>query len=698
MELKIFFDPQSIAIVGASAEEGKVGNAITKNILNLGYKGEVFLVNPKHRELFNRKCYASLSTIEEKIDLAIIVIPAKFVLAEIENNAKKIKNFVIISAGFSEIGITGKEEEKKILALAQKNKLNILGPNCLGFIVPSLKLNASFAGGMPQAGGISFISQSGALAVALLDRAKKENIKFSNVISIGNKMQINEANLLEFMAEDKNTQVVGMYLEGIKKGKRFMAVAQKVSKLKPIIILKVGKSAKTQKAISSHTGALAGDDETISAVFKKVGILRADNLEEFFDLFNLINETKKAPNQKVAVITNAGGVGVLTADAFQGKGIQLVDLEEKTKKELRTFLPSAASVENPIDILGDASQERYQKALAVIDKVSSIGSIICILTPQEQTPTEKIADTIIEFKKRTTKTIVTIFLGGDRVEKSILKLKENGVCNFSFPDQAIKAMDEYYYWNEFKKFKIKNSQQVINQKRRSKVMRIIQEAQKENRRALYFSEAQEIMDMYGINSIPYLNILPKNKEIDFSDKQSIFENKIDFPVVLKVDSDKILHKTDKGGLVLNIKNQKQLMQVLQEMRNKFPEERFILQPMSSQGTEIIVGIKQDANFGPVVVYGLGGIYTELLHQVDYLIPPLNLDQIENSLRQDKLNFLFQKTRGQEKYNLEEMAQLLYGISFLALEIPEIKEFDINPLIIYNNNQKAVAVDIKIIIK
>ncbi len=382
MELKIFFNPQSIAIVGASAEEGKVGNAITKNILNLGYKGEVFLVNPKHRELFNRKCYTSLSTIEEKIDLAIIVIPAKFVLAEIENNAKKIKNFVIISAGFSEIGITGKEEEKKILALAQKNKLNILGPNCLGFIVPSLKLNASFAGGMPQAGGISFISQSGALAVALLDRAKKENIKFSNVISIGNKMQINEANLLEFMAEDKNTQVVGMYLEGIKKGKRFMAVAQKVSKLKPIIILKVGKSAKTQKAISSHTGALAGDDETISAVFKKVGILRADNLEEFFDLFNLINETKKAPNQKVAVITNAGGVGVLTADAFQGKGIQLVDLEEKTKKELRTFLPSAASVENPIDILGDASQERYQKTLAVIDKVSSIGSIICILTPQ----------------------------------------------------------------------------------------------------------------------------------------------------------------------------------------------------------------------------------------------------------------------------------------------------------------------------
>ncbi len=698
MDLKNFFNPQSIAIVGASAEEGKVGNAITKNILNLGYKGKVFLVNPKHQELFNKKCYSSLSAIKEKVELAIIVIPAKFVLNEIENNAEKIKNFVIISAGFSEIGIKGKEEEKKILALAEKNKLNILGPNCLGFIVPSLKLNASFAGGMPQSGGISFISQSGALAVALLDRAKKENIKFSNIISIGNKMQINEANLLEFMAEDKNTQVIGMYLEGIKEGKEFMAVAQKVSKAKPVIILKVGKSDKTQKAISSHTGALAGDDEVISAVFKKTGILRAHNLEEFFDLFNLINENKKSPNKEVVVITNAGGVGVLTADAFQGKSIQLADLDEKIKEELREFLPLASSVENPIDILGDASQERYQKALAVIDKISSVGSIICILTPQEQTPTEKIADEIIKFKQKTNKVIVTIFLGGDKVEKSILKLKKNGICNFSFPDQAVKAMDGYYRWNEFKKLKIKNSQQIINQKRRAKVMQIIQEAQAENRKALYFSEAQEIMDMYGINSISYLNILPKDNEVDFSDKQSVFENKINFPVVLKVDSDKVLHKTDKGGLRLNIENQEQLAQALQEMKNKFSGERLIVQPMTNQGAEIIVGIKQDANFGAVIVYGLGGIYTELLHQVDYLVPPLSLSQIEDSLQKGKLSFLFQKTRGQEKYDLEEMAQLLYGISFLALEMPEIKEFDINPLIIYNNKQKAVAVDIKIIIR
>ncbi len=698
MDLKNFFNPQSIAIVGASAEEGKVGNAITKNILNLGYKGKVFLVNPKHQELFNKKCYSSLSAIKEKVELAIIVIPAKFVLNEIENNAEKIKNFVIISAGFSEIGIKGKEEEKKILALAEKNKLNILGPNCLGFIVPSLKLNASFAGGMPQSGGISFISQSGALAVALLDRAKKENIKFSNIISIGNKMQINEANLLEFMAEDKNTQVIGMYLEGIKEGREFMAVAQKVSKAKPVIILKVGKSDKTQKAISSHTGALAGDDEVISAVFKKTGILRAHNLEEFFDLFNLINENKKSPNKEVVVITNAGGVGVLTADAFQGKGIQLADLDEKIKEELREFLPLASSVENPIDILGDASQERYQKALAVIDKISSVGSIICILTPQEQTPTEKIADEIIKFKQKTNKVIVTIFLGGDKVEKSILKLKKNGICNFSFPDQAVKAMDGYYRWNEFKKLKIKNSQQIINQKRRAKVMQIIQEAQAENRKALYFSEAQEIMDMYGINSISYLNILPKDNEVDFSDKQSVFENKINFPVVLKVDSDKVLHKTDKGGLRLNIENQEQLVQALQEMKNKFSGERLIVQPMTNQGAEIIVGIKQDANFGAVIVYGLGGIYTELLHQVDYLVPPLSLSQIEDSLQKGKLSFLFQKTRGQEKYDLEEMAQLLYGISFLALEMPEIKEFDINPLIIYNNKQKAVAVDIKIIIR
>ncbi len=699
-EIKLgkLFNPQSIAIVGASPKEGKVGNVITKNIMELGYEGRVYLVNPNHDEILGKRCYQSLSKIEEEIDLAIIIIPAKLVVDEIKKNAEKVKNFVIISAGFSEIGFEGKERENELANLAKKEKINILGPNCLGFIIPSLKLNASFAGGMPEAGHISFISQSGALAVALMDMAKKENIKFSNIISIGNKMQLSESELLEFALQDEKTQVIGMYLESIKDGKRFMSIAQKVSKIKPIIILKAGKNAKTQKAISSHTGALAGDNEIISAVFKKAGILKANSLEEFLNLFNFISDTKKNFAKDVVVITNAGGVGVLTADAFNKKNIQLANLDEATKKELRSFLPVESSVENPIDILGDAKEDRYVKTLEVVNRLPQIGAIVCALTPQEQTPVEKIAREIINFKKNTDKLMATIFLGGTKIAKAVDELKKNGICNFNFPNQAIKTLNDYYQWSEYKEIKIKTSAQISNLKRQQKVREIIEKAKQQKRSALYFSEAKKIVEMYGIPTVKYAEVSSEDdyKEIKFSYKNSAFENPLQFPLVVKVDSDKVLHKTDKKGVALNIEDQKQLDETLKKMKASFPGEKFIIQPMVPSGMEIILGIKQDSSFGPVVVYGLGGIYTEVFRQVDYLVPPLNLSQIEDSLRQGKLNFLFQETRGQKKYNLEEMTQILLGVSFISTEIPEIKEFDINPLIMYND-RKAVAVDIKIII-
>lgn len=689
MNLKKFFNPQSIAVIGASPKEGKVGKAITKNILELGYAGKTYLVNPKYNEIFERKCYKNLSEIKNAVDLAIIIIPAKFVVAEIKKNAERVKNFIIISAGFSEIGAEGQKREKELFEIAKKNKLNILGPNCLGFIIPSLKLNASFASGLPKVGHISFISQSGALAVALIDMAKKENIKFSNIISIGNKIQISESELLEFAAQDKDTQVIGMYLENIKNGKQFIETAQKVSKNKPVVILKAGKNAKTKEAISLHTGALAGNDEIVSAVFKKAGVLRADNLENFFGLLNLISESKKALGQKSIIITNAGGMGVLTADAFNKKNIQLADLDETIKNNLRVFLPKEASVENPIDLLGDARQDRYAKTLDIISKLPQVDSIICILTPQDQTPVEKIADEIIKFKETTDKMVVTIFLGGAKVAKAIAKFKESGICNFNFPDKAVTAMDEYYQWSKFKKPETSFSAQPVNFERRQKVIEIIQKAKAQKRSALYFKEAKEIMEMYQIAVIKYEEILPKNT-IDL-------ELGIDFPVALKIDSDKILHKTDKQGLILDIKNHEQLKESVKKMETNFPKEPLIIQPMTQKGTELIIGIKQDATFGPVMVYGLGGIYTEVLHQINYLIPPLSLSQIENSLQQSQLGFLFQNTRGQKKYNLKELSEILLNISYLAVEVPEIKGFDMNPLFTYNNGKEAIAVDVKIII-
>lgn len=685
----------SIAVVGASEEPGKVGAVIAKNLLKLGYAGEVFLVNPKHANMFGQKCYASLGEIEKEIDLAIMAIPAKFVNEEIRKNPQ-IKNYVVISAGFSETDPVGKERETELAAIVRDNGLNILGPNCLGFIIPALKLNASFAGGMPMEGNVSFVSQSGALAVALMDIAEKEKIGFSNIVSVGNKMQLSEAELLEYLATDKNTKVIGMYLEGIKNGERFNEISRMVSAVKPVIILKAGKNVKTQRAISSHTGALAGDDDVISAVFEKNGVMRANNLEEFFNLFNLIRNSEAPQEKGCAVVTNAGGVGVLTADVFSGKKIELVDMADNVKKELRAFLPVESSVENPIDLLGDAQEDRYARTLKALAKIENVGSIICVLTPQDQTPVEKIADAILDFKKRTTKTIVAVFLGGTRIDSAVDKLKMNGICNFSFPDQAVVALDEYFSWNEFKKRKAKTARQIVNAKRKEKILTIIEEAKKDERAALYFSESARVMEMYGVNTADFREILAEDRPTAKKLSQLRFDG-LSFPVALKVDSDKVLHKTDKQGLILGLENEKDLGIAIKKMKLSFSGARLLIQPMAARGTELIIGVKRDQNFGPVVVYGLGGIYTEILHRIDYLVPPLALSQIENSLRNGKLGFLFAGARGQKEYNLEELAKVLQGIMLMSLEIPAIREFDINPILVYNNGKKALAVDVKIVI-
>lgn len=685
MNLKNFFHPKSIAIVGASEAEGKVGNVVAKNILKLGYAGKVFLVNPGHAEMFGQKCYPELENINESIDLAVVVVPAKFVFDVVKNGAEKCKNFVIISAGFSEIGIEGRAREKEIADLAKEKDLNILGPNCLGFIVPELNLNASFAGGMPEAGNIAFVTQSGALAVALMDIAKREQMGFSHIISIGNKMQFDESELIEYLMEDKNVKVIGLYLEGIKDGRRFMEIAAKASGKKPIVIIKAGKTAKAQKAISSHTGALAGSDAIMDKVFERLGIVRAKNLENFIDLLKLIS-LSKAPkkNNKVAVLTNAGGPGVLTTDAFLDKNIELAEISPEGKKKLREFLPLEASVENPIDLLGDADEVRYEKALAVLEK-EELGSIVCVLTPQDQTPVGKIAEKIIHFRNKTEKVITTIFIGGERVQGALNNFRVNSINNFPYPEQAVSALNKYYEWSLVHQEKIKISNIKTNDRRAKKSAEIIDRARLSGRKALFFEEAQKIMELYSINCVPYQNIHEGES------------SQLKFPVVLKVDSDQVLHKADKQGLRLNIQNQDELSASLKQMVVAFPGENLLIQPMQEIKTELIAGIKRDPIFGPVIVFGLGGIYTEIFKAVDFLVGPMNQKEIEKEIVKSKIAFLFEGARGQKPYDLKEFSSILANLMLLAHENEAIGELDINPLLVYNDGKEAVAVDVKILI-
>ncbi|KKP95102.1 MAG: putative acyl-CoA synthetase [Candidatus Moranbacteria bacterium GW2011_GWE1_36_7] len=684
--LENLFAPASIAIVGASNKKGKVGTVITDNILKLGYRGQVYLVNPSYKLLKLKKCYSSLSLIEKDVDVAIIAVPAKFVVGVIRESARKIKNFVVISAGFSEIGQEGEKLEKELQELSNTHGLNILGPNCLGFIVPGLKLNASFAGGMPEVGNIAFISQSGALAVALMDKAKQENLSFSNIVSVGNKMQLAESELLEYFANDNQTKVIGMYLEGIKDGQKFIETARRVSRIKPVVILKAGKTEKAQLAISSHTGALAGSDEIMDIAFEKSGIIRADDLEEFFDLLMFISFVDAPKNNKVSVITNAGGAGVLTTDAFKDKEVVLADFSKKIKEEIKKSLPPESSVENPIDLLGDAAADRYKAALDVL-RDKNIGTHICVLTPQQQTPVEKITETIIENKKNSANVLMTIFIGGDRIRKSLADLKENFIPNFGNPDSAVRVLDKYYKWNVFKKNKQKSEKPGINIVRKKEVSSIIAGAFEEKRSALYFSEAAIVMKKYGITPVESLELLP-GKNISETGQ---------YPVVLKVDSDKVLHKSDKQALVLNIKNFSELEVAVQRLQKDFPMERLIIQPMNGKFAELILGIKRDEIFGPVIVYGLGGIYTEVFKMVNFMIPPMSKERIKTEILQSKISFLFQGVRSQKSADIDEFVNIVHGLMDFALENEDVREFDINPLFINTDGQKSVAVDIKIIL-
>lgn len=686
MELEKLFNPSSIAIVGASQEKGKVGNTLAKNILELGYQGRVFLVNPRYQELFDRKCHSKLEEIEEAVDAAIIAIPVKFVLETIKNASDKVKNFVIISAGFSEIGGEGARREKEIIKLIAEKNLNILGPNCLGFIIPKLKLNASFAGGIPKQGNISFVSQSGALISAILDISAEKNFGFSTIISIGNKMQISESDLFGYLEKDLETKVVGMYLEGIKDGEKFKDLAVKLSKTKPVVILKAGRTEKAKQAISSHTGALAGSEAIIDALFKKTGIIQAENFSEFLNILRLISITNVPLNEKVAVITNAGGPGVLTTDAFQKKEIRMAEFSEETKSKFRKFLPQESSVQNPIDLLGDAREDRYEKILDAIAQSNEASSVVVLLTAQENTPVEKIAEKIVEFKNKNRAPVIAVFLGGEKVKSSVDLLNESGIVNFHSPEEAIDSLNKYYLWKKRgETSKSGDDLMDMDEDRAKRVREIVKKAKDERRSALFFSEAKEIMDIYGIETVPYQEVT----------SDSVLE--LDFPLVLKVDSDKTLHKTDEQGLILNIKSEEELKRAYEKISENFPGEKIIIQPMEEIRMELILGIKRDETAGPVVVFGLGGIYTEIFKTVDFVIPPAGLSEIREIILKSPIKFLFEENRGQKAYNLEKFSKIIQKLSLLAQEAEEIKELDINPLLVYNDERKALAVDIKILI-
>lgn len=659
---------KAIAVIGASDKKGKIGNILVRNLKNKKYKGKIYPINPRHKIIEGLEVFTSVLEIEKKIDLALIAIPAEYVLDMVEECVKKkIKDIVVISAGFSESGDAGKKREVELKKVAEENKLNILGPNCLGFINTNNKINASFAKKNVPEGEISLISQSGAFVTGLLDIAKEEEIGFAKIITLGNKAVLDEINFLNFLEKDSKTKVIGLYLENINRGRLFYNTVARITKKKPVLILKAGNSEKVQKAILSHTGSMAGESAVVKKVFQETGAVYFENLITFWNALKILNNHKKIKNNNLVILTNAGGPGVVATDLIeQVKNLNLYNLTEGEKNKLRKNLPPAVSVENPIDILGDADVERYKKTLDNLTKIRKIGGILTLITPQAQTDVENILKTINDKEKKVGIPIIPILIGA----------KRNKV--FQFPWEVIETLNLLEIENDSEK-KTKNNPPEFSVSAPAKIRVLAERAKMQKRDTFFYQEALELTKYYQINSL----------------KASLVKDDFKFPtksqkLIMKVDDPGVLHKVAQGGVKTGIENQTELNKKLKELRKKFKKEQIIVQEQIEKGIEIIIGLKKDPSFGPVLLCGIGGILTEIIDEKLLWILPVNKDEIKKDLKNSKLGKIFEK----EELNLDQLVDEISKVAKVGWQNNWIKELDINPMFFYKD-KNPIAVDIKV---
>ncbi|MGB2791073.1 MAG: acetate--CoA ligase family protein [Candidatus Moraniibacteriota bacterium] len=695
MNIQSLFEPKSIAIVGASTKVGSVGNDIVKNLVEQKYQGEIYPVNPKTDSLYDRRCYPHLAAIEGEVDCAIIAVPAPIVSTVLrEAVAKQVKSAVVISAGFHEAG--NAELEREISDIARSGDMALLGPNCLGVVNPHLSMNASFARTLPKKGNIAFLSQSGALGTAVLDMAANIGVGFSKFVSLGNKALLDESALLEYFANDRKTKVIAIYAEdlrnptAIKNVARAMALAKKS---KPIIILKSGKTSAGAQALSSHTGSLAGNDASYEALFEEAGILRVETAEELFLLARGFSLLPLPLGKNIAVLTNAGGPGVLSADAALGSGLSLAPLSESTMTELRSFLPPASGVKNPVDILGDAKSDRYARALDTILLDTSVHMVMAVLTPQSMTDVEAIAEVIAERAKVATVPMVAAFMGGKLVAGGIKVLLRKKVPVVGFPEDGIYMLAALAHFREMREetrvdagdFSGLEASGTID---RSRVEAIFHEIEVSGRKALSAVETLEVFSAYGLS-------LPRYAVATTAEEASRVAREIGTPCALKILSEDITHKSDAGGVLLNISPENagaSFQAIIDRVRASSPEakiEGVLFMEMAARGgIELIAGSFRDPNLGQTIMLGSGGIYVEILKDAAFGLAPVSRNRAEEMLRKLRIFPLLDGARGGTKYDVASVVECVGRLSQLLADFPAIRELDINPIIVYPQSSES----------
>ena len=690
--LDSFFNPKSVAVVGVSADPKKLGSLIFNNLQSAKYTGKLYPINTRvgGQNLYGHHSFKKVREITEPLDLVIVVVAAKFCSSVVDDCiANGTKNISIIAAGFSEIGNNALENE--IAEKCKKNNINLLGPNCLGHISTYTNLNASFADGYPGKGTVAFISQSGAYCCAMLDWAEKKKIGFSHFISIGNKSDLAEDKLLSVLKDDVNTKFFTFYLENLKNGKEFLKVLNEVTKTKPCIILEPVKSQKAKAASLSHTGGLAPNYKILENAFKTAGAIQAKNTRELFGLIEtLVYSHHHQFEGNVAILTNGGGVGVLSSDLCEDNGLILEKPSEATFEKLKKVLPPMSSLNNPIDVLGDAKADRYENSLRILCESGEYKNIIVLLTPQLGTDSKGTAESIVKlYSEFPNINIFTSFIGGNRVQVGIDILKANNIINFEFPTDGIKILGLLHQqMNKTEKIaEIKSGE--ISQDIKDKIIK----CKEEGLSSLPQDIVNMIMDYYKIDHPKHGNFTDKERALEFC--KTLFPS----PVVMKLSSPDALHKTEMKGIFLDIKDETQFNHSwdnLYESINKYnlTNASILIQEMIFKSSEAIIGFNTDNNFGKIIVFGTGGIYTEVMEDISLRILPTN--EFEKMIDETKIGKILKGVRGEEPKAIQKVVDTLNKVQQIAFDLPEINAIDINPLLI--TKERAVVADFKIILK
>jgi len=690
--------PRTIAVVGASNRPESVGYGVMKNMLNAGFGGIIYPVNLKEVAVQGVLAYQNIEAIPEQVDLAVICTPAPTVPAIVKSCGESgVGGLVVISAGFAEAGEKGKVLFKEIVDLARHYKMRMVGPNCLGVINPHMGVNASFAPKNALPGKLAFISQSGALLTSILDWSVDQQVGFSNFVSIGSMGDVDFADLIDYFGTDAQTSCILIYMESMKNPRKFLSAARSFSRNKPIIVLKAGRSAEGGQAALSHTGTLAGNDAVFDAAFQRAGIIRVDTVAQLFNMAQALAMQSLPRGNKLTIVTNAGGPGVLATDYLMRNGGRLSKLSEDTIKQLDSFLPSSWSGGNPVDVLGDAGQEKFEKAIVTCAKDPEVDGVLVILTPQSMTDPSAIAEAVVRASKLTGKTVLASWMGEKDVAPGRDILEAGVVANYRFPESAVDVflrMGKYARDLELL-FETPTAIPQGFEPDREMVRQIIEHAYQGNRLNLLEDEAKSLLQFYGIE-------VSKNKLCRTVEEALGFAEEIGFPVVLKISSPDILHKTDAGGVKLNIVTAEELQSTFQQIlanakayKADAKIEGILVERMVKKGFELLLGAKKDPIFGPVVVFGRGGVEVELYKDTRMGLPPLNMALAARIIKGTKIYELLKGYRGMAGVNLKELHFLLCKFAYLIMDFPQIQEIDINPYVV--DAKGGLALDARVIL-